>query len=68
MAGMTSVGNLLFGLFMLVLAVIGTVTGKVYAKGAANRSDDPAQYWVTLVIEYLGAAFFIGGWIIAKLG
>jgi hypothetical protein len=68
MAGMAYIGNLLFGLFILLLAVIGTVTGKVYAKGAANRTDDPAQYWVTLVIEYLGAAFFIGGWIIAKFG
>ena len=68
MADMAPVGNLLFGLFMLLIAVIGNFTGKAYGKGVANRTDDPAKYWVTLAIEYLGAAFFIGYWIIDKLG
>ena len=51
---------LLAGLFFLVLAVIGTLTGKAYGKGASvERSKDPFGYWMTLAVEYLGGAFLI---------
>jgi hypothetical protein len=62
-------GTLVFGLFMLLLAVIGTFTGKTYGKGGtADRTKNPVDYWMTLVIEYLAAAFFIWCWINDKLG
>ena len=60
-------GLLLFGLLMLVLAVIGTFTGKTYGKGGdADRAKEPFNYWLTLVIQYLGAAFLIWCWLIEK--
>ena len=38
-------GLLLFGLFMLVLAVIGTFTGKAYGRGSsADRAKDSFNY------------------------
>jgi len=60
-------GLLLFGLLMLVLAVIGTFTGKTYGKGgSAERAKEPFTYWLTLVIQYLGAAFLIWCWFNEK--
>ena len=53
-------GVVLFGLLMLLLAVIGTFTGKAYGKGgSAIRAKDPFDYWSTLVVQYLGGAFLI---------
>jgi hypothetical protein len=53
-------GVVLFGLLMLLLAVIGTFTGKAYGRGcSAERAKDPVDYWMTLVVEYLGGAFLI---------
>ncbi len=52
-------GVVLFGLLMLLLAVIGTFTGKMYGRGSADRSKEPLTYWLTLIIQYLGAAFLI---------
>ncbi len=61
-------GLLLFGLFMLVLAVIGTFTGKAYGRGSsADRAKDSFNYWLTLVIQYLGGAFLIWCWLNATL-
>lgn len=59
-------GVLLFGLFLLVLAVIGTFTGRVYGKGrSVDRAEDPSKYWQALIIEYIGAAFLIWYWLYA---
>ena len=59
-------GVLLFGLLMLVLAVIGTFTGKTYGKGgSADRAKDPFTYWLTLVLQYMGAVFLIWYWLYA---
>jgi hypothetical protein len=56
-------GVLLFGLLMLLLAVIGTFTGKTYGRGGgAERANDPVTYWLTLVLQYLGGGFFIWWW------
>jgi len=53
-------GGLLFGLLILLLAVIGTFTGKTYGRGAsAIRAKDPVNYWIELVVQYLCAAFLI---------
>jgi hypothetical protein len=56
-------GVLLFGLLMLLLAVIGTFTGKAYGKGGSvDRAEDPVAYWILLVVEYLLGAFFVWYW------
>jgi sterol desaturase/sphingolipid hydroxylase (fatty acid hydroxylase superfamily) len=56
-------GVLLFGLVMLVLAVIGTFTGKTYGKGgSADLAKDPSGYWLMLVVQYLCAVFLILYW------
>lgn len=52
-------GFLLFGLIVLVLAVISTFTGKTYLKTVTDRAEDPFNYWVNLVTQYLFAAFLI---------
>ena len=53
-------GAFLFGLLMLLLAVIGTFTGKAYGKGgSAERTKEPVTYWLILFIEYLGGAFLM---------
>jgi hypothetical protein len=53
-------GVSLFGLLMLLLAVIGTFTGKLYGKGGtAYRSKDPVNFGITLVVQYLCGAFLI---------
>ena len=57
-------GVLLFGLLMLVLAVIGTFRGKTYGRGGSTgRAKDPFNYWLTLGIQYMGAAFLIWYWL-----
>jgi hypothetical protein len=54
-------GLLLFGLLMLLLAAIGTFTGKAYGKGGSvDRAEDPVAYWILLVIEYLLGTFLFG--------
>jgi hypothetical protein len=53
-------GAFLFGLLMLLLAVVGTFTGKAYGKGGtADRATEPFEYWLCLIVEYLGGAFLI---------
>jgi hypothetical protein len=57
-------GVLLFGLLMLLLAVIGTFTGKLYGKGGtAYRAKEPSTYLIGLVIQYVCAAFLIWYWL-----
>jgi hypothetical protein len=55
-------GVFLFGLLFLLLAVIGTFTGKTYGKGSVDRTKDPTSYWLTLAVQYLGGAFLIWYW------
>jgi hypothetical protein len=60
-------GLLLSGLLMLLLAVIGTFTGKTYGKGgSADRAKNSVDYWLMLVIQYLAAAFLIWCWLNEK--
>lgn len=57
-------GDLLFGMLIFVVAVVGTFTGKVYGKGGrADRAEQPFTYWLTLIVEYLAAVFFIAYWL-----
>ena len=59
-------GVLLFGLLMLLLAVIGTFTGKLYGRGGtADRAKNPTDYWITLVVQYVCAVFLIWYWFYA---
>jgi hypothetical protein len=56
-------GVLLFGLLMLVLAVVGAFTGKIYGKGGtADRATDPADFWITFVVQCLAGVFLIWYW------
>ena len=57
-------GLLLGGLVMLLLAVIGTFTGKTYGRGGRgfDRATESFQYWLELVVQYLVAAFLIWCW------
>ena len=56
-------GVLLFGLVMLLLAVIGTFTGTAYGKGSrAYRATEPITYWTLLAVQYFGGAFLIWYW------
>ena len=57
-------GLLLFGLLMLLLAVIGVFTGRTYDRGGRGfyRATEPFNYWLDLVIQCLGAAFLIWAW------
>jgi hypothetical protein len=55
-------GVLLFGMLMLLLAVIGTFTGKTYGRGSAERAREPFTYWMTLAVQYLGGIFLIWLW------
>lgn len=50
----------LFGLAVLFIALIGTVAGKTYGRGgSADRATEPFTYWLTLVLQYLLAAYLI---------
>ena len=53
-------GVLLFGVLMLLLAVIGTFTGKAYGKGCSvERAKEPVSYWTLLAIEYFSGILFV---------
>lgn len=52
-------GLVLFGLLMLLLAAIGTFTGKTYGRYSADRAEEPVTYWLTLAMQYLLGAFLI---------
>ena len=51
-------GLLLFGLLMLLLAVYGTFTGKLYGRGSSvDRAQSPFEYWIGLVVQYAFGLF-----------
>ncbi len=57
-------GLLLFGLILLSLGLFDTYTGKTHGKGrSVERAKEPIEYWLTILVEYLGGAFLIWGWI-----
>jgi hypothetical protein len=60
--GPTPYGLLIFGVFSLVLAVVGTCTGETLARfeGVIYRADDPKEFWWLIAIYYLGAVGLIG--------
>jgi len=53
---------LIFGLFSLFMAVVGTCIGETLARfsGMVYRAEAPKQFWLLIAAYYLGAAFFIG--------
>jgi hypothetical protein len=55
-------GWLISGLFLLFLAVGSTLTGQTLARYGqiVTRAEDPKEFWWTVVIYFLGGAFFIG--------
>jgi hypothetical protein len=58
----SSYGLLIFGLFSLLLAVVGTCTGEAWARfgHVVSRAKEPKQFWRLIAIYYLGGICFIG--------
>jgi hypothetical protein len=52
----------IFGIFLLLLAVVYTYTGKAWIRfhGWVNRAEDPKRYWLEVSAYYLGGIVFIG--------
>jgi len=55
-------GLLMFGLFLLVLAVGGTCTGEAWAYfgQVVYRDKEPKQFWRLVAMHYLVGVCFIG--------
>ena len=55
-------GLLAFGVASLLLAVVGTFTGEVWARlaGPVYRAKEPKQFWRLVAAYYLGGILFIG--------
>jgi hypothetical protein len=55
-------GWLLFGVFSLFLAVVGTCTGEAWARfgRVVYRAKEPKQFWRLVAMYYLGGVCFIG--------
>jgi hypothetical protein len=51
-----------FGMFLLLLAVVYTCTGKAWIRfhGRVYRADEPKRYWLEVVMYYLLGVGFIG--------
>lgn len=54
--------SLIFGGFLLFLAVVGTCTGEAWARygRVVYRAEEPEQFWEVIATEYIGAACLIG--------
>jgi hypothetical protein len=52
-------GLCLFGMLMLVLAIIGIFTGKAYYRGSVSRAENPSNYWGTLIVQFVGGIVLI---------
>jgi hypothetical protein len=52
-------GGFLFGLIMFVLAVVSTFTGKTYLRGITDRTKEPFNFWMALIVQYLCGIFLI---------
>ena len=55
-------GFFTFGMFLLLLAMVYTYTGKAYVRfqGWVYRAKEPKRYWGEVVTYYLLGAAFIG--------
>jgi hypothetical protein len=53
---------LIFGVFSLLLSLVGTCTGEVWARfGRVNsRATEPKKFWELIATYYLGGACLIG--------
>ena len=53
---------LIFGIFSLFMAVLGTCTGVTGARygGWVYRDKEPTQYWWTVALYFFGGVFFVG--------
>ena len=54
-------GLLFFGIFWLVLAVIGMCTGKALGRGyTIRRTEEPKNFLMEIIFQHLIGIFFIG--------
>lgn len=65
MAEMSPRGNLLAGVALLAVAVMETLTGESLGGHgqAADRADNPRNYWGNVAIAYAASLFFIGRYL-----
>jgi hypothetical protein len=58
----TPYGFLIFGVFSLVLAVAGTLTGKVWARygRVIYRAKEPQNFWQLIAVYCLVGIGFVG--------
>jgi preprotein translocase subunit SecY len=60
-------GGFLFGVLMLILGVLSIFTGKTLGKGGPTiRAKDPANYWITIAVLFLGGALLVWGSLFAN--
>jgi hypothetical protein len=56
---------LLFGMAVLLLALIETVTGKTYGRGGSvERAKEPFTYWLVLALQFLMATVLFWSWYV----
>lgn len=54
-------GLLVFGVFLLVLAIAGTCTGKLWGRGGSvSRAEKPTEFWWAVALYYLIGVGFVG--------
>jgi hypothetical protein len=62
-------GLLVFGAFLLVLAVAGTCTGKLWGRGGpVYRAEKPTQFWWATALYYFGGVGFVGYFLYMAYG
>jgi hypothetical protein len=56
-----SYGLLFFGIFIFLLAVVGTCTGKAWARfgRVVCRAREPKQFWWLIAMYYLGGVCLV---------
>ena len=63
-------GLLVFGVFLLFIAVVGTYTGKAWARFGqqVHRAKQPKEFWWVIAMQYLGGVGFIGYYLYKVYG
>ncbi len=57
----TPYGSLAFGVFLLLLALAGTLTGEAWARwGVVYRAEEPREFWLLIAMDCLGGFVLIG--------
>jgi hypothetical protein len=56
-------GRFYFALLLLIFALVGTFTGKLYGRGGmVDRAKNHSGFWVALAFYYLCIGFLFWSW------